>query len=134
MHTEPSADHRLGGFQHGCYRQSLLLLILGCLRRTAHLVTIAAPYHGTLAGFFVKGPAPREIRTGIQFMAQLNEGAGILRRIPCTSLWAPFDGVILPASSSVVPWAHNQTFCAPTHADMLGDRDVQASVAAALRR
>jgi triacylglycerol lipase len=107
---------------------------LGGLRRTAHLVTIAAPHHGTLAGFFVKGPAPREMRTGSQFMAQLNDGAGILCRIPCASLWTPFDGVILPASSSVVPWAHNQAFRAPTHPDMLGDRDVQASVAAALLR
>jgi triacylglycerol esterase/lipase EstA (alpha/beta hydrolase family) len=118
----------LVAFSMGAIVSRYYLQEMGGVLQTAHFVSISAPHHGTLMGYTLKDPAPREMRPGSEFMNNLNAHASILETIPCLSLWTPFDAIIVPARSSVVPWAKNISVGALVHPGMLVHKRVHDEI------
>lgn len=95
-------------------------------------VSISGPHHGTLTGFLRGNPGASELRPGSAFLADLNGDPSGLAPVRCTSIWTPFDLMILPAASSRVPWARNVTVPVLLHPWMVEDVRVLHAVEAAL--
>ncbi len=74
---------------------------LGGIQRVRNFVTIAAPHRGTWTAFLAK-PAARNMRPGSSFLRDLNRDVEMLNSISFTSIWTPFDLMIVPASSARV--------------------------------
>ena len=109
----------LGGLVSRYYVQKL-----GGWERVRRLVTISSPHNGTLTAFFRRNAAARQMRPGSAFLAALNDDLEWTRRVEWTSIWTPFDLMILPAHSSRVRQAENRRIRVLMHPLMLTDRRV----------
>jgi triacylglycerol esterase/lipase EstA (alpha/beta hydrolase family) len=76
---------------------------LGGIERVRRLITISSPHNGTCAAFLRRNGGARQMRPGSAFLCDLNRDVSVLDRIDFTSIWTPFDLMILPAHSSVLP-------------------------------
>jgi len=73
---------------------------LGGIHRVGKFVTIGSPHRGTWTAFLRANPGVCDMRPGSSFLRDLNRDAEMLDRISFTSIWTPFDLMIVPASSS----------------------------------
>jgi len=71
--------------------------------RVDRLITISTPHHGTRLAYLSPRPGCREMRPASSFLNSLNHSIRSLERLDFTSIWTPFDLMILPASSSRIP-------------------------------
>ncbi|MGJ8723894.1 MAG: alpha/beta fold hydrolase [Roseibacillus sp.] len=80
------------------------------------LYTIATPHNGTLLASFHGGPAGRQMVSNSSFLQKLNA-----RRpsFPVTTYRTTNDLVIIPSSSSILPFADNQTISSGGHNEIL---------------
>jgi len=76
---------------------------LGGLARVQHLVTLGTPHHGTWIAYLSTHIGCRQMRPQSAFLQQLNQDAGLLVQLKFTSIWTPFDLMIVPATSSQMP-------------------------------
>jgi len=90
----------MGGLVSRYYLQRL-----GGLKRTRRFITLATPHGGTWLAYLTNRPACVQMRPDSAFLRDLDRDADALREVGFTSIWSPFDLIILPASSSVVPHA-----------------------------
>jgi triacylglycerol lipase len=90
----------LVGFSMGGLVARYYLQRLKGAERVERFITIASPHNGTLAAFFRANPGARQMRPGSHFLKDLNRDASLLERIRVTSIWTPFDLMIVPARSS----------------------------------
>jgi triacylglycerol lipase len=105
---------------------------LGGLQRVRRLVTISSPHNGTRVAFLRWNDGARQMRPGSAFLCDLNRDAHVLDRIGFTSIWTPFDLMIVPASSSVLPAGRTIRVNVGAHALMVRNRRVLKLVADAL--
>ena len=105
----------LVGFSMGGIVARAYVQMLGGHEKVHKLVTISAPHHGTALARLLKRPVAMEMRPGSGFLETLNSGTQILEKMDFTSLWTPYDLVILPASSSVMDCAKNIQVAVPWH-------------------
>jgi triacylglycerol lipase len=102
-----------------------------------HFVTLSAPHHGTtlanLSGILVFNRGCREMRPGSPFLRDLAGDADRLKSVKFTSLYTPFDLVILPPQSSEMPQARNIRIPVVMHPLMVLDRRCLRAVDEALR-
>lgn len=101
--------------------------------RVTSLVTLSTPHRGTLSAYTRRGPGTRQMRPGSAFLRALDANAGRLADVPFTSFWTPLDLVIVPASSSRVPFAAGGPVFEVAHPMMYLSPRVARRVAAALR-
>ncbi|HYR57432.1 MAG TPA: alpha/beta fold hydrolase [Chthoniobacteraceae bacterium] len=126
----------LVGFSMGGLVSRYYMQRLGGTKRVEHFVTVSAPHHGTaLASLaqFIPIRGCQEMRPGSPFLRDLDRDADCLRAAKFTSLYTPFDFVILPARSSAMPQARNISVPVALHPLMVLDRRCLRAVAAALR-
>lgn len=128
----PTRFH-LVGFSMGGLISRYYLQRLGGLDRVERFVTIATPHRGSLWAHLLSRPACRQMRPGSPFLRDLDTDADQLARVHFTSLWSPLDAIILPASHSVHPAAHNRRLLSPGHPLMVTQRHCLQAVADALR-
>jgi triacylglycerol lipase len=102
----------------------------GRLRR---LVTISSPHSGTWTAYLRWNPGARQMRPGSAFLRDLDQGREVLKRAGFTSIWTPFDLMILPAKSSVMPQARVVRLNISHHARMIRHPRVLQAVERALR-
>lgn len=76
---------------------------LGGAARVRRLVTISAPHNGTALAWLWGNKGCLDMRIGSPFLADLNGTLHELDGVELSSLWTPYDLVILPADSSVLP-------------------------------
>jgi triacylglycerol lipase len=105
---------------------------LGGLDRTRRFVTIAAPHHGTIAAHFSLKPGCMQMRPDSEFMHDLNTDLDRLSQLAVTSLWTPYDLIILPPTSSQLNFGTNLAFPVAMHPLMVSDRHVLDAIATAL--
>ena len=72
------------------------------------------------------------MRPGSVFLRDLNRDRAQLDRIGFTSIWTPFDLMIVPASSSILPVGRSIRVNVPAHAWMVSDPRVLRLVSGAL--
>ncbi len=107
---------------------------LGGLERVDRLVTISTPHHGTFLAYFLGNSGGRQMRFQSEFLRDLAHDAVRLKTISFTSLWTPWDAIIVPARSSVMAEADNQKMIVVAHPLMVRQRRCLEAVDRALNR
>lgn len=86
---------RLGGIADRSSRSTI-----SQKNRVQRLITISSPHKGTISAYFSLRPGCVQMRPESEFIAALNRDVDSLNRLSFTSLWTPFDLMILPPTSS----------------------------------
>ena len=97
---------------------------LGGIARTKRLITISSPHKGTFTAYLRGNEGARQMRPGSAFLRDLNGDARVLQGIEFTSIWTPFDLMIVPAYSSVLPIGRAIRVSVIAHPLMVGSRRV----------
>jgi hypothetical protein len=62
--------------------------------------SISAPHRGTYVAYAMGNKGAKQMRPGSMLLEDLNRDVAMLERVHFTSIWTPFDLMIVPASSS----------------------------------
>jgi triacylglycerol lipase len=114
----------LVGFSMGGLVARYYLQRLGGAERVRRFITIASPHNGTWMAFLRQNRGARQMRPGSDFLKDLNRDAAMPDRIRVTSLWTPFDLMIVPATSSVWSAGRSMRVNVAAHPFMIRDRRV----------
>ena len=123
----------LVGFSMGGLVSRYYVQRLGGTERVGHLVTIAAPHHGTVFARLSSQPGALEMRRDSAFLRDLARDNTALSRVKFTSFYTPLDLVIVPARSSEMPQARNVRMWAALHPSLILEKRCIRTVAAALK-
>lgn len=105
---------------------------LGGLDRVDRFITLSTPHHGTLLAHLIPNAGCRQMRPDSAFLRDLNGDADRLAKLQFTSFWTPFDLIILPPRSSMMPQARNIRLPIALHPLMVLQSSALGQVAAAL--
>ncbi|ERN40801.1 putative acetyltransferase and hydrolase [Rubidibacter lacunae KORDI 51-2] len=128
----PAGPFDLVGFSMGGLIGRYYLQRLGGSRRVRRFISISAPNRGTWLAYLTHLPGCQQMRPQSQFLKDLNGDLAWLKQVETTVFWTPFDLMILPAWSSVLPGVTSTRLPVALHPCMLTDRRCCAAVAAAL--
>lgn len=109
------------GFSMGGLVARYYLQRLGGIDRVQRFITISTPHKGTIAAHFSMRPACIQMRPNSDFIRDLNSDVDRLNVLNFTSLWTPFDLIILPPSSSQLGIGAEMQIPALTHPLMVAD-------------
>ncbi|MBD2102804.1 alpha/beta fold hydrolase [Leptolyngbya sp. FACHB-261] len=115
----PSERFDLVGFSMGGIVSRYYVQRLGGLERVERFITIASPHHGTWMGFARNNLGAAQMRPNSPFLRELNRDVATLEKVQFTSLWTPYDLMIVPANSSELPVGRNLQVPILTHAWMI---------------
>jgi triacylglycerol lipase len=104
---DPGQRLDLLGFSMGGIVSRYYLQRLGGLDRTDRFVTVSSPHNGTTVAELGFLPGAKQMRVGSPFLQDLNRDVDRLGTLQFTSIWTPFDAIIVPAASSRVTVAQN---------------------------
>lgn len=105
---------------------------LGGLVRTQRLITLSTPHHGTQMAYLSSNPGCVQMRPDSIFLENLNRDSPMLEQLNFTSIWTPFDLMILPATSSQMPVGREAIVWVLGHNWVVQDPLALAAVAEAL--
>ena len=121
----PDQTIDLLGFSMGAVISRTWLQLYGGHRRTRRFVSLGSPQNGTL----VAQPWPRalvpgvaDMKVGSALLRQLNGDPSLLRGIDCISFYCPWDLMVIPAWTGVLPvgpivrlpvWNHRELIQSP---------------------
>lgn len=121
------------GFSMGGIVSRYYVQRLGGINRVQRFVTISSPHHGTFTGYALPHEGCCQMRPENPFLQDLNRDAvETLGQINFTSIWTPFDLMIVPASSSKMPVGREVILPVLVHRWMVSDRRSLNAVAQAL--
>ncbi|GAA6618920.1 esterase/lipase family protein [Scytonema sp. NUACC26] len=129
---DPEQPIDLVGFSMGGIVSRYYIQKLGGINRVQRFITISSPHHGTWIAFCSPGAGCLQMRPDSPFLQDLNQNVAMLKQLDFTSIWTPYDLMIVPANSSQMPVGRNVIVPVLTHAWMLTDIRSLASVAEAL--
>ncbi|WP_081402829.1 esterase/lipase family protein [Scytonema hofmannii] len=129
---DPEQPIDLVGFSMGGIVSRYYIQKLGGINRVKRFITISSPHHGTWVAFCTQGLGCIQMRPDSAFLQDLNRDVAMLKQLDFTSIWTPYDLMIVPANSSRLPVGRNVIVPVLTHAWMLTDIRSLASVADAL--
>lgn len=122
----------LVGFSMGGIVSRYYVQRLGGIDRVQRFVTIASPHLGTWAAYSRFNPGCGQMRPNSPFLMDLNQNIFMLNQINFTSIWTPFDLMIIPANSSHLPVGKSIQVPVGGHAWMVTDSRSILKVAEAL--
>lgn len=93
------------GFSMGGLICRYYLQCMGGAARTDRFISIASPDNGTHIAKLIPGAGMRQMRRGSTFLNDLNADVSTLKDVACSVLFTPMDFIIVPAVSSIVPFA-----------------------------
>jgi triacylglycerol lipase len=128
----PHQQIDLIGFSMGGLVSRYYIQQLGGIDRVKRLITISSPHRGTLAAYFSQRPGCVQMRPDHEFMINLNRDLDCLARLDFTSLWTPFDLMILPPSSSQLGLGTEIMLPVVAHPLMVFDRRCLEAISTAL--
>ncbi|MEQ8752477.1 MAG: alpha/beta fold hydrolase [Coleofasciculus sp. G1-WW12-02] len=105
---------------------------LGGINRVQRYITIAAPHHGTWLAYLLNRRACVQMRPGSPLIEDLNRDVQMLERLNFTSIWTPWDFIIIPGNSSQMPVGKNVKVSVLAHACMVINSHSMQAVASAL--
>jgi triacylglycerol lipase len=117
----PDQPFDLVGFSMGGIVSRYYVQRLGGINRVQRFITISAPNHGTWAGYFHNGIGCVQMRPDSAFLQDLNRDVAMLEQLNFTSIWTPFDLIILPPNSSEMPVGQNLQVPVLLHPWMITD-------------
>ncbi|MEA5605164.1 triacylglycerol lipase [Nostoc sp. UHCC 0252] len=122
------------GFSMGGIVSRYYIQRLGGINRVQRFITISSPHHGTLVAYGSQRPGCIQMRPDSIFLKDLNSDAVILGQLDFTSIWTPYDLMIVPANSSQMPVGSQVIIPVALHPWMLTDSRSLAAVKAALTK
>ncbi len=128
----PEQPFDLVGFSMGGIVSRYYVQRLGGLNRVGRFITIASPHHGTWTAYALDQLGCIQMRPNSAFLQDLKWEATVLEQLNFTSIWTPFDLMIVPANSSQMPIGQNVQVPVLTHAAMITDPRSLSVVAQAL--
>jgi triacylglycerol lipase len=128
----PGQQIDLLGFSMGGLVTRYYIQRLGGIDRVQRYITISAPHHGTIAAHFSWRPGCMQMRPESDLIKDLNSDVDRLKSLNFTSLWTPFDLIILPPSSSQLGIGTEISIPALTHPLMVSDRRTLDAIVTAL--
>lgn len=128
-----SEEFSIVGFSMGGLISRSYLRQFGDPARLEAFVSISSPHRGTWTAWLDNKPGVRDMRPGSAFLAAIDADAARYRRSRWTTIHTPLDLIILPATSSVLPWAKNERELVLFHPLMLWNNRVIQRVIAALQ-
>ena len=128
----PQQPFDLLGFSMGGIVSRYYIQRLGGIKRVQRFIALSAPNHGTRTAYFNQGLGCVQMRPNSGFLRDLNSDAQILSQINFTSIWTPYDMMIVPADSSRMPVGDNIVVPVWNHAWMLTDSKSLNAIATAL--
>ena len=121
IHFTDSQNFDLVAFSMGGLISRYYIQKLGGADHVRRLITISSPHRGTLTAFFRPNMGGRQMIPRCDFLMKLNADMKWTQRVRWTSLWTPFDLMIVPARSSLIPQAQCEYFGVLLHPWMLSD-------------
>ncbi len=122
------------GFSMGGVVCRYYLQRLGGLARVERFITVSAPHQGSLMAYLRWNAGCEQMRPQSPFLRDLNRQLDQLNQVQFTSIWTPFDLMILPATSSSLPIGSEIKIPVLAHAWMVSDPTVLLAVTTALSR
>lgn len=132
-HAPRGRKFDLIGFSMGGLVSRYYVQRLGGAEHVAHLVTIAAPHHGTIFAHLHPGAGAAEMRRGSAFLRDLAKDDAALSRVRFTTFHTPLDLVVVPPRSAEMPHARNVRVWASLHPSLILEKRCIRAVAVALR-
>ena len=128
----PEQPLDLVGFSMGGIVSRYYVQRLGGIERVQSFITISSPHQGTTAAYLSQRPGCIQMRPDSAFLKDLNQDVAMLNQLNFTSIWTPFDLIIVPARSSQLPVGREIMVPVPAHPWMLTDSRSIKSVVEAL--
>ncbi|WP_414528330.1 esterase/lipase family protein [Nodularia chucula] len=133
VNTFPPDKHiDLIGFSMGGIVTRYYVQRLGGVNRVQRFITISSPHHGTVTAYASPRPGCVQMRRHSEFIQNLNADAMILEDLNFTSIWTPYDLMIVPPASSQMPLGKEIVIPVVLHSWMLTDARCLAAVASTL--
>jgi len=127
-HLPAAEPFDLLGFSMGGLISRYYLQRMGGLERVRRFLAISSPHRGTWVGYLRWNPGCEQMRPDSEFLKDLNQDWQVLEQVNFVSLWTPFDLMIVPADSSVMPVGRSLSFPVALHPWMLTDDRVFATI------
>ena len=129
---EPEQPLDLVGFSMGGLVSRYYIQRLGGIERVQRFITISSPHKGTVIAYGSWLPGCMQMRPHSPFIEDLNSDVQMLKKLNFTSIWTPYDLMIIPAESSQIGIGKEITLPVGLHPLMLTDSRSLAIVAKAL--
>lgn len=120
------------GFSMGGIVSRYYIQRLGGIARVKNFITIASPHQGTWLAHLFQTPGCVQMRPNSAFLQDLQQDVEMLKQIDFTSIWTPYDLIIVPANSSELPVGKNIQLQVLRHDWMVTDSGCLKVVAEAL--
>lgn len=124
----------LVGFSMGAMVSRYYLQKLGGADRVRRFVSVAAPNRGTVSAFFRWNAGATDMRPYSQFLKELDESESELGKLEVTTIWTPFDMMIIPSFSSRLRGARERVVAVPAHPWMVQDDKACQAIVETLER
>ncbi len=126
--VEHGARIDLVGFSMGGLVSQTFIQLLEGHSRVRKFVSIAAPHQGTLWAHLATAAGIVDMRCGSAHLKRLSNMEHLLDHIEITTIRTPYDGVIIPSSSSELARAANRVVPVLAHPALLRNEDVHRLV------
>jgi triacylglycerol lipase len=120
------------GFSMGGIISRYYVQRLGGINRVQRFITIASPHRGTVMAYASQRCGCLQMRPYSKFIQDLNSDVTMLEQLDFTSIWTPYDLMIVPSSSSRLAVGKEVIIPTLTHDWMLTDKRSIATVIEAL--
>jgi triacylglycerol lipase len=128
----PEQTFDLVGFSMGGIVSRYYIQRLGGIKRVQRFITISSPHEGTMIAYGSWLPGCMQMRPNSPFIKDLNSDVEMLKQLNFTSIWTPYDLMIVPARSSQMPLGKQVILPIALHPWMLTDSRTLAIVVEAL--
>lgn len=128
----PEQKLSLIGFSMGGIVSRYYIQRLGGIERVKTFISIASPHQGTWMAHLFQSPGCVQMRPNSAFLQDLDRDVKMLAQLNMTSIWTPYDLIIVPANSSELPVGKNIQLPVLRHDWMVTDARCLEVVAEAL--
>ncbi|MTJ47990.1 triacylglycerol lipase [Dolichospermum sp. UHCC 0259] len=122
------------GFSMGGIVSRYYIQRLGGINRVQRFITISSPHYGTIVAYGTWLAGALQMRPHSDFLNDLNSDVEMLKELNFTSIWTPYDLMILPATSSQLGIGKDITLPVLLHPLMLTDSRTLSIVANILKK
>ncbi|MBE9260257.1 triacylglycerol lipase [Dolichospermum sp. LEGE 00246] len=109
------------GFSMGGIVSRYYIQRLGGINRVQRFITISSPHHGTIVAYGTWLAGALQMRPHSNFLNDLNSDVEMLKQLDFTSIWTPYDLMIIPTESSQLGIGKEITLPVLLHPLMLTD-------------
>jgi triacylglycerol esterase/lipase EstA (alpha/beta hydrolase family) len=122
------------GFSMGGIVSRYYIQRLGGINRFQRFITISSPHYGTIVAYGTWLAGALQMRPHSDFLNDLNSDVEMLKQLNFTSIWTPYDLMIIPTESSQLGIGKEITLPVLLHPLMLTDSRTLSIVAKILTK